>query len=71
MSHPIPTAVPATLRAGDTATWRRTLSDYPANDGWTHALSLFKAAQAGHRDAECRSTRLAAPAPKVKGGPFA
>ena len=42
MSHPIPTAVPATLRAGDTATWRRTLSDYPANDGWTLAYVLVK-----------------------------
>ena len=42
MSHPIPTAVPATLRVGDTATWRRTLSDYPANDGWTLAYVLVK-----------------------------
>ncbi len=42
MTHPIPTAVPATLRAGDTATWRRTLSDYPASDGWTLAYVLVK-----------------------------
>ena len=42
MTHPIPTAVPATLRAGDTASWRRTLSDYPANNGWTLAYVLVK-----------------------------
>lgn len=35
MSPPIPSSVPSVFRAGDTAIWRRTLSDYPAGDGWT------------------------------------
>lgn len=42
MAHPIPTIEPATLRAGDTATWLRSLPDYPASDGWALSYALVK-----------------------------
>mgnify|MGYP007002354793 CR=1 FL=1 len=42
MTYPIPTAVPRSLRAGDTATWRRSLSDYPASSGWVLSYVLVK-----------------------------
>lgn len=42
MTHPVPSAVPATLRAGDTATWRRSLPDYLASDGWVLSYILVK-----------------------------
>lgn len=42
MAHSIPIVVPATLRAGDTATWRRTLADYPASAGWVLSYVLVK-----------------------------
>lgn len=42
MTYPVPTAVPATLRAGDTVTWRRSLSYFPASDGWTLSYVLVK-----------------------------
>lgn len=35
MAATTPTKEPATIRAGDTAIWSKTLSDYPASDGWT------------------------------------
>lgn len=44
MTHPVPEAVPATLRAGDTATWRRNPADYPASDGWAMDYILVTAA---------------------------
>jgi len=44
MTHPVPEAVPATLRAGDTATWRRNPADYPASDGWSMDYILVTAA---------------------------
>lgn len=43
MAHTVPTAVPASLRAGDTATWLRSLADYPASDGWVLSYVLVKA----------------------------
>jgi len=42
MAHTVPTAVPASLRAGDTATWLRSLADYPASDGWVLSYVLVK-----------------------------
>lgn len=42
MSHPIPNQVPKTLRAGDTVTWRRTLPDYPAGEGWSLVYTMVK-----------------------------
>lgn len=42
MAHPIPTIEPATLRAGDTATWTRSLPDYPATAGWVLSYALVK-----------------------------
>ena len=42
MAHTVPTVVPAALRAGDTATWRRTLADYPASEGWVLSYVLVK-----------------------------
>ena len=42
MAHTVPTVVPDILRAGDTATWRRTLADYPASDGWVLSYILVK-----------------------------
>ena len=42
MAYPVPTSVPASLRAGDTATWLRALADYPASDGWAITATLVK-----------------------------
>ncbi len=35
MTAAIPTTEPATIAAGDTVKWSRSLGDYPASDGWT------------------------------------
>ena len=35
-----PTAIPAQLTAGDTWTWERSLSDYPASDGWVLSYGI-------------------------------
>lgn len=43
MTAPIPTTEPASLIAGDTLTWRRTLADYPAGT-WTLKYRLLNAA---------------------------
>lgn len=43
MTIEIPTTEPARIRAGDTVTWRKTLADYPATDGWTLYYRLIKA----------------------------
>lgn len=43
MTAPIPTAAPATLRAGDTASWQISLADYPAGDGWSLEYTLIGA----------------------------
>lgn len=40
MSMDSATRIPAELRAGDTITWRRTLADYPASDGWELRCTL-------------------------------
>ena len=42
MAYPVPTAVPAIMRAGDTVTWKRSLSDYPASDGWSLSYALVR-----------------------------
>jgi len=42
MSATIPTVVPAQLVAGDTASWRISLTDYPAADGWALSYSLVR-----------------------------
>lgn len=39
-----PTTEPASLVAGDTATWQKTLSDYPASAGWVLKYRLLNAA---------------------------
>lgn len=46
MTAPIPTAEPASLNAGDTAKWLKTLPDYPADDGWALAYKLVNTAGA-------------------------
>lgn len=43
MAYTVPTSVPATLRAGDTAIWSRSLADYPASAGWAITITLVKA----------------------------
>lgn len=43
MPADILTAPPADLRAGDTATWRRALGDYPAAAGWQLKYTLVGA----------------------------
>lgn len=45
MSAPTPTTEPASLNAGDTARWLKTLASYPAGDGWALAYTLVNAAQ--------------------------
>lgn len=42
---PIPTTEPASLNAGDTAQWLKTLADYPASEGWVLAYELVNAGQ--------------------------
>ncbi len=42
MSAAIPTAAPALLTAGDTATWQICLGDYRAGDGWALTYSFNK-----------------------------
>ena len=44
MSQNIPTSEPESLVAGDTVTWQKTLSDYPASDGWVLSYRLINAA---------------------------
>lgn len=39
----IPTAEPTSVNAGDTVRWRRTLSKYPASDGWELTYTLLNA----------------------------
>jgi hypothetical protein len=40
----IPTAVPASVNAGDTIQWTRSISDYPASSGWALSYVLINAA---------------------------
>ncbi|HQU89420.1 MAG TPA: hypothetical protein PK620_11945 [Denitromonas sp.] len=44
MPTEIPTTEPLTLRAGDSATWRKSLGDYPAGAGWVLSYTLISAA---------------------------
>lgn len=37
----VPTTEPSTIRAGDLLTWTKSLTDYPADDGWTLAYTLI------------------------------
>lgn len=39
----IPTTEPASIIAGDTAKWLKTLADYPASDGWALGYTLINA----------------------------
>lgn len=41
MAAPTPTTEPASLIAGDTAKWLKTLPDYPATDGWELSYVLI------------------------------
>ena len=40
----IPTNEPSTIIAGDTIRWLKTLTDYPASDGWVLGYTLVNAA---------------------------
>lgn len=42
MAAAIPTEVPTTLTAGDTARWKISLGDYPAGSGWVLSYALVK-----------------------------
>jgi hypothetical protein len=44
MTAEIPTTEPAELRAGDTLTWRKSLADYPASEGWVLSYRLINTA---------------------------
>ena len=44
MTAPIPTTEPASINAGDTVKWLKTLTDYPASAGWLLAYVLINAA---------------------------
>lgn len=44
MAAPTPTQEPASLTAGDTAKWRKSLPDHPPADGWQLAYTLINAA---------------------------
>jgi hypothetical protein len=43
MAAPLPTLEPASLTAGDTATWRKALPDYLPADGWQLVYTLLNA----------------------------
>lgn len=43
MAYTVPTTIPASVRAGDTVTWSRSLDDYPAAAGWAITTTLVKA----------------------------
>jgi hypothetical protein len=42
MAHEIPTVEPVEVTAGDLVTWKRSLPDYPAGDGWALSYALTK-----------------------------
>ena len=42
MAAPIPQVEPQSLRLGDTASWSRSLADYPASAGWVLSYALVK-----------------------------
>jgi hypothetical protein len=42
MAAKIPTVEPQSLRLGDTASWSRSLADYPASAGWSLSYALVK-----------------------------
>lgn len=44
MAQSIPTREPAAVTAGDTVTWKKSLSDYPASAGWVLKYRLINAA---------------------------
>jgi hypothetical protein len=44
MAYEIPEDEPAQIRAGDTIKWRKSLSEYPASDGWVLSYRLINAA---------------------------
>lgn len=37
----VPYTEPSSIRAGDTLSWRRSLADYPAGDGWVLSYTLI------------------------------
>jgi hypothetical protein len=43
MTVAIPTIEPQSITAGDTAAWKKSLGDYPANDSWVLAYTLINA----------------------------
>lgn len=43
MTAPVQTTEPAIILAGDTATWRLSLDDYPASDGWVVTYTAVRA----------------------------
>jgi hypothetical protein len=47
MAAQIPTCEPDKITAGDTATWIKTLQDFPASEGWTLTYALIMRAAAG------------------------
>ena len=44
MAQTVPIREPASLVAGDTVTWKKSLSDYPASDGWVLKYRLINSA---------------------------
>jgi len=42
MAFKIPTTEPTKHIAGDTATWKKSLADYPADEGWVLSYALVK-----------------------------
>lgn len=44
MAQTVPTREPSSVVAGDTIAWRKTLTDYPANEGWSLKYRLINAA---------------------------
>jgi hypothetical protein len=45
VTAPIPTTEPATIIAGDTTQWLKSLANYPASAGWLLGYTLVNAAQ--------------------------
>lgn len=45
MAYSNPTTEPASIRAGETAQWTKSLADFPTTEGWTLTYEIVSAAQ--------------------------
>lgn len=63
MPADIPSTPPSRIQAGDTLQWNRTLSDYPAADGWQLKYTLVSASAAHNFQATANGDAFAVVVP--------